>query len=82
MKKNPSIRKHLLWEYNWEEIDFPKLATVVIERVIERGNITDWKEIIRFYGKAKIRTIAKKSTRLNKKNKQFTFIFLQSDFVN
>ena len=82
MKANPAIRKHLLWEYNWEEIDFSKLATVVVERVIERGNFQDWREIIRFYGKTKIKEIAQKSTRLDNKNKQFTFIFLQSDFVN
>ena len=78
----PSIRRHLLWEYNWEKIDFSQLATVVIERVIERGTINEWKEIIRYYGKKKIQTTAKESTRLNKKNKQFTFIFLQSELVN
>jgi hypothetical protein len=33
---NPNIRKHLLWEHNWENIDFSQLATIVIERVIER----------------------------------------------
>lgn len=82
MIKNPAIRKHLLWEYNWEEVDFLKLATVIIERVIERGNMKDWKEIIRFYGKKKIAETANRSTRLDKKNKQFTIIFLQSQFVN
>ncbi len=82
MIKNPVIRKHLLWEYNWEDIDFCQLATVVIERVIDRGDMRDWKEIIRFYGKPKIKTVAEKSTRLDKKNKHFTSIFLQSEFVN
>lgn len=82
LKANPDIRKHLLWEYNWEEIDFVELATVVVERVIERGDIQDWKEMIRFYGKSKIREIARQSTRLDRKNKQFTNIFLQSKFVD
>ncbi len=82
MKSNPSIRKHLLWEYNLEEVDYSKLAVVVVERVIERGNMEDWREIVRFYGKSKIRSIALASTRLDKKNKNFTEIFLESDFVN
>jgi len=82
MNINPSIRKHLLWEYNLEEVDFTKLAVVVVERVIERGNFDDWREIIRFYGKSKINSIAQKSTRLDKKNKNFTPLFLESAFVN
>lgn len=82
MKANPAIRKHLLWEYNWKEVDFSKLATVVVERVIERGDFQDWREIIRFYGKHKIQAIALKSTRLDNRNKQFTSIFLESEFIN
>lgn len=82
MKESPSIRKHLLWEYSWNEVDFSKLATVVIERVIERGDFHDWEEIIRYYGKQKIKSVALKSTRLDKKNKNFTTIFLKSGFFN
>ena len=81
-KTHPNIRKHLLWEYDWQRVNFTKLATVVIERVIERGNFQDWREIIRFYGKPKIQAVALKSTRLDRRNKQFTSIFLQSKFVN
>jgi len=82
MGNQPIIRRHLLWEYNWEKIDFTKLAIVVIERVIERGNFNEWREIIRFYGKARIEEITIRSTRLDQKNKHFTPIFLQSDFIN
>lgn len=82
MKEKPAIRKHLLWEYDWDEIDFFRMYSIVIERVIERGDFQDWREIIRYYGKPKIRKTAEESTRLDKKNKNFTPIFLQSDFVN
>ena len=82
MKEKPAIRRHLLWEYDWEKIDFSRMYSIVIERVIERGDFQDWREIIRYYGKAKIRKTAEESTRLDKKNKNFTPIFLQSDFVN
>ncbi len=54
MKATPDIRPHLLWEYRWEEVDFTRLATVVIERVVERGTPKEWEEILRFYGKEEI----------------------------
>jgi len=82
MQTTLNIRKHLLWEYDLEKINFSKLATVVIERVIERGNIADWKALVQYYGKNKISTVAKTSTRLDDKSKNFTPIFLQSDFLN
>lgn len=82
IQKNPALRPHLLWEYNWEEIDFSRMATVVIERVIERGNPAEWQEIVDFYGSDKILDVALQSTRLDKKHKNFTRIYLRSAFVH
>lgn len=79
---NPVIRRHLLWEYEWENVDFSRLATVVIERVIERGNPSEWQEIVNFYGVEKILSIVEKSTRLDPKHKNFTRIYLQSGFIH
>ncbi|MCC6280662.1 MAG: hypothetical protein IT262_08685 [Saprospiraceae bacterium] len=78
---DPVIRKHLLWEYEWENVDFSRMATVVVERVIERGNPFEWQEIVNFYGGEKILNIAAKSTRLDSKHKNFTGIYLQSGFI-
>jgi len=78
----PEIRKHLLWEYEWESLDFFRLAVVVIERVIERGNPFEWQEIVNFYGVDKILSIAEKSSRLNSKHKNFTRIYLKSGFIH
>lgn len=80
--KKPVIRRHLLWEYDWEEIDYSKIATVVIERVIERGNPEEWMEIVAFYGNEKILAVSENSTRLDKKHKNFTRIYLQSGFIH
>jgi len=78
----PNIRPHLLWEYDWETIDFSRLATVVIERVIERGLPAEWQAIVDFYGVEKILQTAEKSTRLDAKHKHFTPIYLQSGFIH
>lgn len=81
-KTTPHIRRHLLWEYDWASVDFVRLATVVIERIIERGTIAEWREMVRFYGKEKTLRVAEKSTRLDAKHKQFTPLFLDSAFIN
>ena len=41
----------------------------------------EWKEMLRYYGKEWILDIAEKSTRLDEKNKQFTPLFLESEFI-
>ena len=53
----------------------------MIERIIERGTMEEWKEMLRYYGKEWILDIAEKSTRLDEKNKQFTPLFLESEFI-
>lgn len=78
----PDIRRHLLWEYDWDNLDFSSLATVVIERVIERGVPAEWQAIVDFYGIDKILSTAEKSTRLDSRHKQFTQIYLQSGFIH
>ena len=45
------IKKYLFWDIRFEDLDFAKRRKFVIERVFERGNDTQIKEIIRFYGK-------------------------------
>ncbi len=81
-QQRPAIRRHLLWEYDWDNFDFNRYSTVLIERVIERGNPEEWQEIVDFYGKDLILKCAGKSTRLDKKHKNFTRIYLQSGFIH
>jgi hypothetical protein len=54
----------------------------VIERVIERGNLNDWREIFRFYGEKKMLETARSSRQLTKKDKQFTEIFIHSTLLH
>lgn len=44
------IRNSLFWDINIENLDFQKRKRFVIERVFERGNDSEIKEIIQFYG--------------------------------
>jgi addiction module HigA family antidote len=49
------LRKSLFWDTDIEKIDWEKQYKAIIHRIIEKGNDEEKNEIIRFYGKAKIR---------------------------
>ena len=54
--QSPNIslfRKSLFWDTDIDHIDWHKQSKAVIKRVFERGNETEKKEIIRFYGRPK-----------------------------
>jgi addiction module HigA family antidote len=60
--KHPDIsklRRILFWDTNIEKIDWEKQKAAVINRVFERGNDDEKKEITRFYGKNIIKELLK-----------------------
>lgn len=54
------LRKNLFWDTDINSIDWDKQSKAVIERIFERGNISEKKEILSFYGASRIRNIIKK----------------------
>lgn len=54
---NLKLTKSLFWDTDPETIDNQKHASYVIERVISRGTLNDFKTIIDFYGIPKIKRI-------------------------
>jgi hypothetical protein len=51
------LRPALFWDTSIEHIDWMKQKRSVIKRVFERGNLTEKKEILRFYGRNDIKEI-------------------------
>lgn len=49
------LRKSLFWDTDMAKIDWQRQATAVIRRIFERGNFTEKKEILRFYGSEEVR---------------------------
>ncbi|MBS1578574.1 MAG: hypothetical protein JST29_02895 [Bacteroidetes bacterium] len=78
----PSIRKHLLWDFDFAAFDFFAGASIVIERVIERGDINDWKAIVNFYGEDAILFYSNKSKQLSKRDKNFTNVIIKSPLIH
>lgn len=60
------FRRALFWDTSLEKIDWKRQRKAIINRVFERGNFTEKKELIRFYGRDAIDGLLKKN------NKGFT----------
>ncbi|NIJ51078.1 DUF6922 domain-containing protein [Dyadobacter arcticus] len=84
MKKNirPNIPANLLWEFDYANYNFIKSYKIVIERVLERGNLESWREIVRYYSKEQILEAIEWSDRLSERDKDFSRLFVCSDMVN
>ncbi|MBL7795165.1 MAG: hypothetical protein JNJ90_01570 [Saprospiraceae bacterium] len=48
----------IFWDTKFAEIDLDKNAPYVIDRVLHYGTWADWKRILGYYGKEKIKTVA------------------------
>ena len=77
----PSIRPHLLWEYNLADFDFQGAGAIVVECVVERGTIADWKAIVDYYGTDKVVQLAELSKQLQDRDKAFAAQFVYSNFL-
>jgi addiction module HigA family antidote len=53
------FRPALFWDTNLKKINWISQKKAVIERVLERGTLSEKKEIVRFYGKTEVKRIAK-----------------------
>lgn len=51
------LRKALFWDTDIDKIDWEQQYKSVIKRVFERGNLQEKEEIIKFYGKEKVKKI-------------------------
>lgn len=75
------INPALLWEYDLDTFNYEKSYKIVIERVLERGNLEQWKEMVRIYPKEKILETIEWSAQLDKRDKDFSLFFLTSGFL-
>jgi len=81
MPSKPNIPENFLWEYDLETFNYDKSYKIVIERVLERGNLLEWREILNYYGEEKILNTIDWSAQLDQRGKDFSRFFLKSDFI-
>lgn len=76
------INPALLWEYDLTTFNYEKSYKIVIERVLERGNLEEWREMVRLFSKDQILEVIDWSAQLDKRDKVFSKFFLTSEFLN
>ena len=76
------LPRHLLWEYDLSTFDYHRNWRLVIERVIERGSMEEWRAAQAFYGKEKFIKVVDDSRQLSSRNKNFARLFVDSTYHN
>lgn len=79
-KQPLTLPQYLFWEYDLKNFNYNKSYFIVIERVIERGTIEQWRMVQFYYGKEKMLEVARQSKQLTKRDKHFTELFVNSTF--
>jgi hypothetical protein len=60
-KLPPQFDKRIFWDINYNNLDYEKKASFIIERVFERGDVPDIRSARRYYGDEKIKTVLTKA---------------------
>lgn len=77
MKGILSLRESLFWEKQLKNLDYQKDAQFIIGRVLDFGNLNDWKAIKDFYGIEEIKKVAKKHVFSNPKDINFWSVIFE-----
>jgi hypothetical protein len=51
----PILDKRIFWDVEFEKLDYELYADFIIERVFERGDVDDIRQVRRFYGDEKVK---------------------------
>ena len=82
-KKQPDIiNPALLWEYDLATFNYEKSYKIVIERVLQLGNLKEWRNMVGYYSTQQILDTIEWSAQLDERDKVFSKFFLTSEFLN
>ena len=72
--KDARLRPSLLWEYEQEGFEWDAMRTVVVQRVVERGLVSDFYFILNRYGLKGVKDAIKDIPYLNAKDRNFVCV--------
>lgn len=78
-----NFSKNLFWDVDEQKFDFEKNAAQIIPRVFMRGTLEDIIQVLRYYGKEKVKEILINTRYLDKKTLSFSanyFNLFKDDF--
>jgi hypothetical protein len=75
MSMNLNLRPHLFWDVDFNALDEEKNKRLIIERVLNRGTIDEFKQILSYYGEENIKGIVVNIRALDNKTLEFVHSF-------
>ena len=75
--QKPSLNNALFWDTDIEKIDWELNADAIIVRVLERGDLNDFREIRRAYGDEAIKKTAMTAKYLSARTLSFASFFFE-----
>ena len=69
------LQSSLFWDININDIDIDLNARFIIERVISRGTLKNWKTILAFYGGNRVRNEVVSIRSLDPKSLSYLSVF-------
>jgi len=76
LKKHSLLRPTLFWETDPKKLDKQKNADFIIGRVLDFGNLKEWKAVKDFYGLSKIKKAAENHIFFDPRSANFWSIIL------
>lgn len=71
----PIFSKSLFWDVDQNSFDADQHARFIVERVITRGRLSDWKKLLKYYGFERIKEEVLNIRYLDKLSLNFCSIF-------
>ena len=81
-KRPHIINTALLWEYDLDTFNYDKSYKIVIERVLQMGNLEEWRNMVNYYSTEQILDTIEWSAQLDQRDKEFSRFFLKSGFLH
>ena len=70
-----NLRPHLFWDVDFNTLNEEKNIRLIIERVLNRGTIDEFKQILSYYGEEKIKSVVVNIGSLDLKTLEFAHTF-------
>lgn len=72
------LTRTIFWDTRYESIDWIQNAPYVIDRVLHYGTLNDWRQIVAFYGREKVKRIVLNLRYLDKRALSFCAAYFQT----
>jgi hypothetical protein len=76
VKQKPTFSQNLFWDVDISTLDIDKHSKFVLERVLQHGDLDDWKKIKNYYPFDHIKTMALDIRSLDPKALSFIAVYL------